>query len=108
VPADHTSKWHGQVVGYRRSTRRGRCRMPTLARHRCHKGVTPARIVGDVALSRTAVPKRLAQRGDMNPKRTLVDNRIGPGAGDQLILAYRLAGAFDKRDEDVQGSAAEA
>ncbi len=79
-----------------------------LARHRCDKGVSPAGVVGDVAPAGAAVPKRLAQRGDMDPKRSLIDDRIGPGAGDQLILADRLAGAFDERDEDVQGPAAEA
>jgi hypothetical protein len=61
-----------------------------------------------VALARLAVPERLAQRRDVNPQRSLVNDRIGPGARDQLILADGLAGAFDKRNEDVQGPAAEA
>jgi len=34
----------------------------------------------------------------MDPQRTLVDDRIGPGARDQLILPDGLAGAFNKRD----------
>jgi hypothetical protein len=61
-----------------------------------------------VALARLAIPERLAQRRDVNPQRSLVNDRIGPGARDQLILADGLAGAFDKRNEDVQGPAAEA
>jgi len=43
----------------------------------------------------------------MNPQGTLVDHRIGPSARDQLTLEDRLTGAFNKRDEDVQGPAAE-
>ena len=43
----------------------------------------------------------------MDPERTFVHNRIGPSAGDQLVLVDRLAGALNKRDEDVQSPAAE-
>jgi hypothetical protein len=78
-----------------------------LARHRCDKGVTPAGVVGDPAPARAAVAKRLAQRRDMNPERTVVDDRIGPRAGDELIPVYRLAGAFDERDQDIESAAAE-
>ena len=44
----------------------------------------------------------------MDPQRPVVDDRVGPGTGDQLLVGDRLAGAFDKREENVQGSAAEA
>jgi len=37
----------------------------------------------------------------MHPQRPLVDDRIGPGARDQLVLADRLAGALNERGEDV-------
>jgi hypothetical protein len=37
-----------------------------------------------------------------------VDDRVGPGAGDEPVLVDRLAGTFKKRDEDVQRTAAEA
>ena len=78
-----------------------------LTRHRCDKGVTPARIIGDEPPARAAVAKRFAQRRDMDPERTVVDDRIGPRAGNESILVDRLAGAFDQRGEDVQGPAAE-
>src|SRR6516164_10763375 len=78
-----------------------------LARHRCDKGVTAAGIVGDIAPARTAVAKRLTQRGDMYPQRALVDDSIGPGAGDQLVSRDGLAGAFDQGDQDVERTAAE-
>ena len=68
-----------------------------LTRHRCDKGVTPTRIVGDEPPARAAVAKRFAQRRDMDPERTVVDDRIGPRAGDEPILVDRLAGAFDQR-----------
>jgi hypothetical protein len=62
----------------------------------------------DIALSHTAVAQRLAQRGDMHPQRVLRNDRLRPGAGDELVVADRLAGAFNERDEDVQSPAAEA
>jgi hypothetical protein len=37
----------------------------------------------------------------MNPERTLVDDRIGPGAGDQLLLSDGLAGALNERNKPV-------
>src|SRR5215471_4212910 len=79
-----------------------------LALDGCDKSVTPARIVGDVALTRAAIAQRLAERGDMNPQSPLVDNRIGPGAGDEFVLADRFAGAFDQRYQNIQRPAAEA
>ncbi len=69
-----------------------------LARYRRDKGVTPAGIVGDVAPASTAVPERLAQRGDMDPQSSLVDDRIGPSPGDEPVFVDRLAGAFDQRE----------
>ena len=44
----------------------------------------------------------------MDPQRTLIDNRIGSGARDQLILQNSLTGSLNKRDEDIQSPAAEA
>ncbi len=44
----------------------------------------------------------------MNPQRPLIDDRVGPGARDQPILTDCLAGAFDKRDQDVESPTAEA
>ena len=86
--------------------RRGGCWLPLFARHRRDKAVAPAWDVGDVALARLAVTERLAQRGDMNPQAPLVDDRVWPGARDQQILVNCLAGALNKRDENIQGSAA--
>ena len=79
-----------------------------LAGHRCHKGVTSAGIVGDVPPARAAVAKRFAQRRDMDPECTVVDDRIGPRAGDEPILVDRLAGAFDQRDQNIESAATEA
>src|SRR5215472_1866517 len=98
---------HRQIVGWGHFIRRHRCRMLALTRHRCDKGVTPAGVVGDVALARAAVAKRLPERGDMDPERTFVNNGVGPGTGYELILADGSAGAFNKCDEDVQGPGAE-
>ena len=77
-----------------------------LAGHRCHKGVTSAGIVGDVPPARAAVAKRFAQRRDMDPECTVVDDRIGPRAGDEPILVDRLAGAFEQRDQNIESVAA--
>jgi hypothetical protein len=54
------------------------------------------------------LPEGLAQRRDMDPQRALVDHRVGPCTGDELLLWERLAGAFDQRDQNVQRATAEA
>ena len=108
VPTDDASERHGQIVGCGPSIQGGRRRVLMLTGHRCDKGVTPAGVVGDVASARAAVAKRLAQRRDMDPERTFVDDRIGPCAGDEPILVDRLAGAFDERDQNIESAAAEA
>ena len=76
--------------------------------HRRDEAVAPARDIGDVPLSRAAIAKRLAQGGDVDPQSVLLDDRVRPGASDELVLADRLAGAFNQRDENVQRPAAEA
>ena len=81
--------------------------MPLLARDRRDKAVAAARDVADIARSRAAITECLAQRGYMDPQGPLVDDRIRPSAGDQLILVNGLAGAFNQRNKDVQSSAAE-
>jgi hypothetical protein len=44
----------------------------------------------------------------MNPQSSLVDNRIRPGAGDQLIFVDRLAGSLNERDQYIYRPAVEA
>jgi hypothetical protein len=44
----------------------------------------------------------------MNPQGAFVDDRIGPRAGDEPVLVDRLAGVFDKRDQNIESAAAEA
>ena len=101
VAPDDAGERRRQITTHGRSVRSAGWRLPLLARHRRHKAVTPARIVGDIACSGATIAKRLAQRGDMDPERPFVDDRVGPGAGDQLIFVNRVAGVFNKRDEDV-------
>src|ERR1700730_17093987 len=43
----------------------------------------------------------------MDPQRVLLDDRVGPGAGNEFFLADRLAGALDERHQDLQRAAAE-
>jgi hypothetical protein len=81
--------------------------MPMLARHWCDKGVTAAGVVGDVAPACAAVAESLSERCDMDPQGAFVDDRIGPGAGDEPILVDRLAGAFNQCDQNIQRTAAE-
>src|SRR5215471_11534516 len=52
--------------------RRDGCRLPLLAPHGCHEAVTAAGVVGDIPLSRAGITERLAERGDMDPQRSLV------------------------------------
>ena len=68
-----------------------------LARHRCDKGVTAAGDVGDEAVAAPSVTERPAQRGNIDPQRALVHNRVGPGAGDELILVKCFTCALNER-----------
>ena len=70
VPADNASKKNGQIVGCGPSIR---WQVPSAEARASpvRQGVTPAGVVGDVALSCAAVPERLAQRGDMHPQGAL-------------------------------------
>ena len=79
-----------------------------LARHGRDKSVAPAGVVGDVAPARSAIPKRLAQRSDMDPQGAVIDNRIGPGVGDQLFFGDRFAGVLDQCDQNVERAITEA
>ena len=79
-----------------------------LARHRGNESITSARIVDDVAPARSAIAKRPAQRRDVDPQCPLLDDGIGPSAGDELVSGDGVASAFNQRDENVECTAAEA
>ena len=44
----------------------------------------------------------------MDPQGAVVDDRIGPGAGDQLFLGDRFAGVLDQCDQNVERTTTEA
>ena len=79
-----------------------------LAHHRCDKDVASTGVVCDKAPARSAIPERLTQRCDMDPQGAVVDDRIGPGARDQLFLGDRLAGVLDQCDQNVERTTTEA
>src|SRR3954453_1005968 len=85
--------------------RRGRLR-PRDA-HRGHEAVAAAGDGGQEAVAVLAVTQRLAERGDVDPEVALLDEGVGPDAGDKLVLADDLARPLDQGDQDVQRPAAE-
>ena len=82
--------------------------MRMLAHHRCDKGVAAAGVVGDIASARSAIPKRVPQRRDMDAQGAVIDDRIRPGAGDQLFLGDHFAGVLDQCDQNIERTTAEA
>src|SRR6187402_3547609 len=44
----------------------------------------------------------------MNPERSLIHDRIRPGASDELFLGDNLAGALDQGDQNIECAAAKA
>jgi hypothetical protein len=111
IPAHyHTDNAHerrGQIVAFGRFVRRRSYRARTLALHRGDKAVAAARNIGDVASASAAIAERFAQCGDMDPQRALVNDRVGPGPGDELLFWERVAGAFDQCDQNVERATAE-
>ena len=108
VAADDAREQCRQIAGLGHPGRRGGCRQRVLARHRCDKGVTSAREVGDVALAGAAIAERFAQRRNMDPEGGLFDDRVRPSPGDQLLFRDRLAGALDERNQNIERTAPEA
>jgi hypothetical protein len=47
-----------------------------------------------------------AQRADLEFEIALLDNGVGPDAGDQIVFADHLAQVLDQSDQNVQGAAA--
>jgi hypothetical protein len=53
-----------------------------------------------------AIFERSAEAGDVNPEAALLHNHIGPDSRHQFLVADDFPGAFDQRDQNVQGTAA--
>ncbi len=107
-PANDPRQGKGQAAGPLRIGGRlgaGRRRIQHLDRR--YEGVAPAGHIHDVAAAKLAVTQRPAQPGDVDPKVALLDERIRPHAGDQVILADDLPGSTDQGNEDVQGASAD-
>ena len=96
--ADDACQLCGKVAAERGSVRRRSGLLPLLAPDRRDKVVAAARDVGDEAVATPSVAERLAHRSDMDPQGSLVDDRVGPGAGDELILVNCIAGALNERE----------
>jgi len=108
VAADDARERRRQIVARTCSIGWGDHRPCRLVRNRCNKGITSAGVIGDVTPAVTAIAECFAQCRDMDPQGTFVDDRIGPGAGNQLFLWDRLAGPLDQRGQDVERTAADA
>jgi hypothetical protein len=66
-----------------------------------------ARNVGDVPFLPIAVPKHLAQTGNVNPEVARVDDQTAPHARDQLAMSDDLARALEQHHQNVESTIAE-
>jgi hypothetical protein len=108
VATDDPRERCGQIATRRRAVWRDGCRGRMLAHYRCDKGVTSAGVVRDIAPAGAVIAERLAQRRNMDPQGTVIDDSIGPGVGDQLFLGDRFAGVLDQCDQNVERTTTEA
>ena len=75
--------------------------------HLAHEAVAPARGRHDVALAFVAVGERLAQGRDMDLDGVLLNERSGPDARHQLVLADDVAAHGRQHAENVETARAE-
>jgi hypothetical protein len=93
-----------------RSTTLGTATPPLRLRgdgYRRDEAVAAARNVRDVAIARLAIAQGAAHRGNVNPEIAVLDERIGPDATHQLLVAQELTGAFNERYENLASTTAQ-
>src|SRR5208282_2736026 len=71
-------------------------------RNRRYEAVTSTRNVGHIPGAFSAVPKRFAQRRDMESEAALVNIDVGPYSGNEIPFADDFSGAFDEENENIQ------
>ena len=76
-------------------------------RDRRDEAVAAAGNVRDVAIARLAIAQGAAERGNVDPEIAVLDERIGPDATHQLLIAQQLTSALNERCQDLAGAAAE-
>jgi len=77
------------------------------SRNRRHETIATFRDSGYVAGAGPTITERLPQRSDLCPEIALVDDGVGPGARNQLVLADELTRAVDQGDQDVERATAD-
>ena len=75
--------------------------------YRRDEAVAAAGNVRDVAIARVPIAQGATERGNVNPEIAVLDERIGPDATHQLLIAQQLTGAFNERYQDLAGAAAQ-
>jgi hypothetical protein len=74
---------------------------------RANEGIAPSLDVGDVAVAKLAVAKRLADCGDVDTEGALLHGDIGPDVIHEFLLRDDLTGAVGKIGQNIQRSIAE-
>ena len=114
--AQHAREQHRQVVAHLGGGRRwrgghagrGGLRRFARARHRRQETVAAPCDRGDIAPAFAPVAQHLAQRRQVYAQGGVVDHRLWPDDGQQLVLVDDLAGALEQRQQQVHRAAAQA
>jgi hypothetical protein len=107
VAADDARERSGEIVAWPGFPgRRRRQRLP-LKHYRRNKAVAPSRDIGQIAIAPTAIAQDFADGGDVDPQVSLLDERVGPDAGNDFFLGDNFACPLDQRGQDFERPAAE-
>jgi hypothetical protein len=85
----------------------GRRAPATRPSDRRDKAIAASDNRGDVSVAGLAARQDTAQRGDTDLEIAFSDESLGPDPRNQLGLAHDLAGAFHKRDQEIEGTTAD-
>ena len=85
----------------------GRRAPSTRPSDRRDKAIAASDNRGDVSVARLATRQDTAQRSNTDLEIAFSDEGLGPDLRNQLGLAHDLAGAFHKRDQEIEGATAD-
>ena len=85
----------------------GRRAPATRPSDRRDKAIAASDNRGDVSVAGLATRQDTAQRGNTDLEIAFSDEGLGPDLRNQLGLAHDLAGAFHKRDQEIEGATAD-
>lgn len=107
IAADDAREKSGEIVAWPGfSGRRRRQRLP-LRRYWRNKAVSASRDIGQIAIAPTAIAQNFADGGDVDPQVSVLDERVGPDAGNDFFLGDNFPRPLDQGGQDFECPAAE-